>query len=285
MNNPFRSHLMNNGIREEGGPIFSQANDIVSNADGSSDEAVIGSPADLSTANPNSLYSQHQPNTSILAPFSLIPGKFPQPIGIQPADAPLLIPHQAHQVTTASQAVPGALCPTDTTSPPLPGQQPPGGTTTFSPPQRQTEMPGILPCQPTFGLPPMSMLPQTIVPQPINPTQWHAQATPWQFGTGGVPGWPPVSTNPLLWMYPMYPNACPNFQTSPPVNPAIVSPMPESSKAPLSRGTSSGLGPSALPPPYSQSQGSNKSQVLSRNKASDVVDQGNVPPVRYSPPS
>jgi hypothetical protein len=149
------------------------------------------------------------------------------------------------------------------------------------PPMPMSPMPmSPMPMSP-MPMSPMPMSPQTTVSQPTNPTvyQWYTQASPWGFGTGGVPGWLPVSTSPHLpQMYPMYPNASPNFQTSPPVNPPIVSPTPESSKTFLSPSTSPGPGPS-LPPPYIQPQGSNKSQDLSRNKAIDVVDQGNVQPV------
>lgn len=217
-----------------------------------------------------------------------MPGQFPLQTGIQPTGTASPI-QQAQQSTTASPAVFGGPRTVNPTCPPLqpasaapgsfpqPGQQFPGGNAS-SPSQGQAVMHGMPPWAMT-GLPPMPTSPQMTGSQTIDPSQaqqvamyqQYMQALPWQFGPGGVQGWPP----PL--MYSMYPNAYPGFPTSPPAPPATVSPTSNSSKSPPSPSTSPGPGPSASPPPYNESKRSNKSQDPSRNtnkKSGDVVNQG-----------
>jgi hypothetical protein len=223
-------------------------------------------------------------------------GQFPQHTGMQPAGAASPIQQQAHQTSTASPAVSSAPYAMYATSPPSqpawavpasfspqPGQQSPSGTATSSPSQGQAGMYGMPPWA-MAGLPPMPMSPQMTGSQLTDPSyalqaamyQQYMQAAPWQFGPGGVPGWPPMPAWPP-WMYSVYPNAHPGVPTSPTVPPANVSPTSQSPQSSLSPGALPGPGPSAVPPPYTEPQRSNESEDSSTSKAqrsSDVVGQG-----------
>jgi hypothetical protein len=162
--------------------------------------------------------------------------------------------------------------------PPQPGQQFPSGPPTFSP---QMGM---------YGMPPWAMAGPPTMPMSPNMTgsdssqaqqaamYQHMQASPWQFGPNGVPGWPAMAAWPPS-MYSMYPNAYPGFPGSPPAPIAPAPPTSEGTKSPPGRDVSPTPSAAAMPPPYTEPK-SNKSKEP--QKISSASAEGDVPLIHIS---